>query len=154
MGGPRSLARCSLTHLASIKPPARLAPFLAKDQLNPPEPARLLHGRHRTQKRIDFAIDHALRRGVAHRGQRHVEHVERHGRYDAEETVEQDRMEERPERFARGLTIDGLEMGVLVKYIFVYINTYFFYVRYQTILLEAYHPFSEHATKGEQAAGK
>lgn len=82
----------SLTHLTGIKPPACLDSFLAKHQIEPAQPAGLLDGHHRTEKRIDFAIDHALCRGVAHGGQRDVEHVERHGGDDAEETVEEDRM--------------------------------------------------------------
>jgi len=50
-----------------------------------------LNGHHRTEKRIDFIVDHALRGSVAHGGEGHIEHIERRGCNDAKETVEEDR---------------------------------------------------------------
>ena len=82
----------SLAHLASIKPPAPLGPFLAEHQIDPAQPTGLLNGRHCAEKCIDVAVDHTLRGRVAHGGQGDIEHVERHGGYDAKETVEEDRM--------------------------------------------------------------
>jgi len=81
----------ALAHLTGIKPPAPLGSFLAEDQFNPTQSTRLLDSHHRTEESIDFAVDDAFRGGVAHGGEGHIEDIERHGRYDAKETVEEDR---------------------------------------------------------------
>lgn len=88
--GARAL-RGSLTHLAGIEPPASLDSFLTKHQFNHAQSTGLLDGHHRTEKRIDFAVDHAFRGNVAHGWEGHIEHIERHGRNDAKETVKEDR---------------------------------------------------------------
>ena len=87
-GGDRVRSRA---HLAGMEPPAPLSSFFAKHQFDLAQPTGLLNGHHRVEESIDFAIDHALRGRIAHGGEGHIEHIDRHGRDDAKEAVEKDR---------------------------------------------------------------